>query len=138
MMAPNVRAAEVEEVMASHGLTPETMLAVSVMDSVVSWSWIVDGEVACMFGVVTEPMLLGDSFPWFITTPLVEQHARAFARTCKTLLPELLEHHRPLIGWVDARYTMSVRWLEWLGAEVGRASPYGLEQKPFHPFVLGG
>lgn len=137
-LAPRVRAAEVIEIAASHGLTPEEMLLGELADSDAAWTWVVNGIPACMFGIVTNPVLLGvESYPWFISTDLVDRNARQFARTCKELLPELLEHHPRLVGRVDARYALSVRWLRWLGAKVGPAGPYGVAQLPFHSFVIG-
>jgi hypothetical protein len=137
-MAPRVRAAEVREIKASHGLDAEQMLIGELADSDAAWTWLVDGVPACMFGVMTMPVLLGgESFPWFFSTELVNKHARQFARTCKELLPELLAHHPRLVGRVDARYALSIRWLRWLGAEIGEAAPYGVEQLPFHSFVIG-
>jgi hypothetical protein len=136
-MAPNMRAAEVEEVLASHGLTPEAALLRELESSSVAWSWVVDGEVACMFGIIN-PDLFGEAaYPWFLTTPLVEKHSRQFARACKSLLPELIEHHPKLAGMVDARYTLSLRWLQWLGARIEPAIPWGVAGALFHHFELG-
>jgi len=105
--------------------------------SLIAWSWIVHGEVACMFGIVKPDLLDDESYPWFLTTNLVEKHSRQFARACKMLLPELLHHHPRLIGRVDASYKLSVRWLIWLGAEIEEPAPWGIEGKLFHRFTLG-
>jgi hypothetical protein len=136
MMAPNMRAVEAREVMDSDGLTPVRALIREVERSSVAWSWIVDGEVACMFGIIS-PDMLGAAYPWFLTTPLVEKHSRQFARACKTLLPELLSAHPRLSGHVDARHALSVRWLRWLGADVREAEKWGKADVLFHPFSIG-
>lgn len=137
-MAPRVREAEILEIDASHGLGAEQMLIGELADSDAAWTWLVDGVPGCMFGVVTMPVLLGgETYPWFISTELVDKHARTFARTCKELLPELLAHHPRMVGRVDARYKLSIRWLQWLGAKIGPAEPYGVGQMPFHSFVIG-
>ena len=137
MMAPHVRAAEVREIAASDGITPVRLLIREVENSISAWSWLVDGEVACMFGVRSPTLLDGTSYPWFISTALVETHARQFARACKALLPELLAAHPRLSGMVDARYTLSVRWLEWLGATISSPEPWGVSGVPFRRFTLG-
>jgi hypothetical protein len=136
-MAPHLRTAEVQEVMAASGLTPEQTLLAELAQSLVAWAWLVDGQVGCMFGVVQPSLLDEESYPWFLTTALVEQHARQFARCCKQLLPELLRHYPKLIGQVDARYRLSIRWLTWLGATLQPAAPYGVAGLPFHRFTLG-
>lgn len=137
MMAPNMRAAEAREVMDSDGLTPAQALIHEIDRSSVAWSWIVDGEVACMFGIVSPNFLDLTAYPWFLTTPLVEKHSRQFARACKTLLPELLAAHPKLVGMVDARHVLSVRWLQWLGATLGEPQPWGVAGEPFHHFEIG-
>ncbi len=136
-MAPHMRPAEVAEVRASAGLAPEAMLREELARSSVAWAWIVEGEVGCMFGIAAGTLLDVDSYPWFLTTHLVERYARQFARACRDLLPELLAHHPRLVGMVDARYALSIRWLTWLGAEISPAQPWGVEGKPFCRFVIG-
>lgn len=137
-MAPNMREAEIREVADSYGLSPLDALLMEVKRSAVAWAWVIDGEVACMFGIVSQAALSDVSYPWFLTTPLVERHSRQFARTCKTLLPELIAHHPRLVGMVDARYALSVRWLKWLGARLGPEQPWGVARAPFRHFEIGG
>lgn len=137
MMAPHVRAAEVREIADSDGLTPVRALLREVERSSSAWAWIVDGEVACMFGIVAPNALDYASYPWMITTPLVEENWRQFARSCRELLPEILARHPRLTGMVDARYEVSVRWLQWLGANLGEPRPWGAAGAPFHPFEIG-
>jgi hypothetical protein len=136
-MAPNMRDADSQEVRASHGLTPLETLLCELKQSTVAWSWVIDGEVACMFGVVRYGLFGDVCYPWFLTTPLVEVHARQFARACKTILPELLCLFPKMEGMVDARYNLSIRWLRWLGAEIDAPIPWGVEKKPFCKFYLG-
>lgn len=138
-MAPNVRAIEMREVMDSVGLNVEAALLSELDRSESAWSWIVDGEVACMFGIMRGHSLMDfAAYPWFLSTPLVEKHRMAFARACRHLLPELLRRHARLAGMVDARHEMSVRWLKWLGAKLDDPQPWGIAGAPFHHFEIGG
>ncbi len=73
-----------------------------------------------------------------LTTDLVDCHWRQFARSCRELLPELMLRHPRLIGMVDARYALSIRWLHWLGAIVGTPEPFGVRGEPFCSFEIGG
>lgn len=136
-MAKNMRELDAIELLDADGIGPCDGLLRELDRSSSAWSWIVDGEVACMFGIVSPNLLSDAAYPWFLTTPLVERHARPFARACKTLLPELLARHGRLIGMVDARYTLSVRWLEWLGARLGEPQQWGIAGAPFRRFELG-
>lgn len=137
MMSRRVRAAEVREIAASHAVTPVKLLIEEVDRSASAWSWIVAGEVACMFGIVTPTLVSEEAYPWFFSTDLVDRYARQFARTCKELLPELLSRHPRLTGMVDARYALSVRWLEWLGATFDEPQPWGATGAPFRRFQIG-
>lgn len=136
-MSHRVRTAEVREIADSHGLTPVRLLIREIEASQSAWSWIVNDEVACMFGVVVPSFLSDEAYPWFVSTELVDRNARQFARTCKELLPELLSRHPRLTGMVDARYSLSVRWLEWLGAKIGEPQPWGATGAPFRRFEIG-
>ena len=137
-MAPRMCAVEVLEILDSDGLVPEMALLRELDRSVSAWSWVIGDEVACMFGIVAPNMLDDQAYPWFLTTPLVETHARQFARSCKALLPELLARHPRLVGMVDARHDLSVRWLQWLGARLEDPRPWGVAGAPFHKFEIGG
>ena len=136
-MAPNMRTVEIQELADSCGLSPAAALLYELERSTVAWSWVVDGEVACMFGIVAPNLLDSVAYPWFLTTPLVEKHARPFARACRDLLPELLGMHPKLVGMVDARHKLSVRWLQWLGATLDEPEPWGVARAPFHRFQIG-
>lgn len=131
-----VRAAEVREIQDSHGLSIDEYLLLDMRRSTSAWAWLVDGQVGCMFGVVVNNLMSGDSYPWFISTALVDEFSFNFAKSCKRLLPELLEAHPNMRGMVDARYQLSLRWLQWLGAEMKDAIPWGANNKPFIPFEM--
>lgn len=137
-MAPRVRKAEQLEVADSHGMPMVQALRRDLEASISAWSWLVDGEPACMFGLVPSRTALGSAFPWFLSTDVVEKHAGYFARGCRTGLAEMLERHPRLFGMVDARYALSIRWLLWMGARVGEPRPWGVAGELFRPFEFGG
>lgn len=137
-MAPHVRAVEVREVADTSGEKVEAALLRELARSDSAWAWIIGDDVVCMFGIVHSHALLDlASYPWCLSTPLVEVHARQFARACKAVLPELLARHPRLAGMVDARHTLSVRWLQWLGARLEAPKPWGVAGEPFHHFEIG-
>lgn len=136
-MAPHMRAAEVREIAADCGLTPEPALLSELDRSIAAWSWVIDGEVVCMFGVVLPYLFSEESYPWFLTTHLVDVNYVAFARACRALLPEMLARHPRMVGMVDARYGLSIRWLRWLGAKIGAPQPWGIAGELFCRFELG-
>lgn len=93
----------------------------AIMDSSEAWVAEVDGEIMAVWGLVDEGSLLVPvARPWCMTTPLVERHARHFARESRRITDHWRQRYWRLHNEVDARYAASVRWLEWLGFRVGR------------------
>ncbi|AIY40190.1 Phage protein [Collimonas arenae] len=133
-MAPRMRTAEVAEVWASDRRLPLEALVHELDNSALSWSWVIDGQVACMFGFVLHNLLDSTAYPWFLTSDLVETHSRSFIRACKSGLPGVLAQYPDLKGMVDARYVLSIRWLEWLGFVVGDPVERGPDHTLFRPF----
>ena len=51
-------------------------------------------------------------------------------------LTQMHEVHPVLRNVVDARNTVSIRWLEWLGFTLGTPQPMGVCGLPFIPFEM--
>jgi hypothetical protein len=93
-------------------------------DSAEAWVAEVDGGIIAAWGLVDEGSLLVPvARPWCMTTPLVERHARHFARESRRIVSHWRQWRWRLHNCVDARYQVSVRWLEWLGFHVGEPWP---------------
>lgn len=76
----------------------------------------VDGEVACMWGLIPPSLLSTTAYLWLLTTDLVDQHKFLFVRHSQRWVEEALKVYPAIIGdMVDKPSTR--RWLEWLGAE---------------------
>jgi hypothetical protein len=71
------------------------------------------GEVGAMAGACP------DGAVWVLTSDIVLAHPLAFARASRSAARLLVEGHAPLHNFVDGRFVECVRWLQWLGAEVG-------------------
>ncbi len=67
----------------------------------------------------------------------VPHHSMKFLRESKRIVGEMRERFKYLYNYVDARNTVSVHWLHWLGFDIYEAVPYGAEQLPFHLFTMG-
>lgn len=100
-----------------------------------TWAGLADGKVLCMFG--TQPLSLVSTRAciWMLTTHEVPKHSRAFLRIGREIVRRELLRHSELWNMVDARHTLAIRWLEWMGAKIFPAVPFG-SGVPFHPFVF--
>ena len=135
-IAPHMTPADAAEVWASGRRTPLEALLQSLRLSLQSWTWHVDGEPACMFGVAT-PSLLGEiGSPWLLSTPLVKRHTFAFLRNYRGQINRILDIYPVLMNYVDARHTVCIRWLKWTGFTVYDPEPFGPDGAPFCRFEI--
>jgi hypothetical protein len=95
-----------------------------------------DGRVVCMFGVAPVNLLGDTGVPWLLGSDDIERHAVTFLRGSKRYIAEMSRDYRLLTNYVDARNTLSIRWLKWLRFDILAAEPYGPFGLPFHRFEL--
>lgn len=133
-LAPRLRQADRDEVWASGRKTPERALLVSLGMSSHAWTGLVDGKVVCMWGCGPASMLDRVGVPWMLGSDDLLKHQKAFLRRNREYVDAMLLCYTRLVNWVDARNTVSIRWLRWLGFEIGDAAPHGALKMPFHRF----
>ena len=134
-LAPKLREQDKNEVMASHGLEPVTALHLSFKLSNKSYSIIHDDEVIGMFGYGP-----GDSdivaVPWLLASDKLKEISREFLPQSKTWVEEVNKDFPILVNYVDARNTVAIRWLKFLGFKfIRKIDKFGLGQIPFYEFV---
>lgn len=135
-LAPVMREADRREAEAALGMSPLEGLRLSLSASVEAWTGTADGEVVCIFGVAPFSVLGGEGCPWLLGSDLVERHGMAFARRNRAMVRRWLGLFPVLRNWVDARHTVAVRWIGWMGFHVKPPVPYGPARLPFHPFEM--
>ena len=123
------------EVWASAHYTPWDALVASISLTDETYTGLADGQVLCIFGVGKSTLTSDVGHPWMLSSYLVEYHMRAWARGSKLAFKFMTQDVDHLINYVDARYTVAVRWLTWLGFTIHLAEPFGVEQLPFHAFT---
>lgn len=109
-----MRAADVEELF-DLGLTPTDALLRSIRGSRDAWAGLVDGRVACIFGVYPLTTLGSEAFPWLLASDLMVQHAKMFLRLNRPYITQLRKDFKWLHNYVSARNLAAIRWLRWLG-----------------------
>lgn len=134
---PKIRPADVLETHAASGQSVASLLPVSVMMSRAAWAGLIDGEVACIFGVAGASLLSTVGYPWLIGTPAIEMHAKAFLRRCRPMVRQMLELYPTLVNYVDVRNIKAVEWLRWLGFKIHEPEPFGISGLPFNRFTMG-
>lgn len=114
-IASRMREADRDSALAGSGRSPIAALTFSYRKSACCWTAILDGRPELMWGVGEISASAGVGAPWLLGTDAVEENFRAFLRASYEWPSQLLRQYPVLRNFVDARNTVSVRWLEWLG-----------------------
>lgn len=114
-LAPRLRPADVQELLAAG--SPSALAALqSGLDLSRPCLSIVDDQdrVVTMFGVVPsgDPLV---GFVWLLSSDALDHHKIKFLRHSREWLTHLHSHHPVLANMVDARNTVHIKWLQWLG-----------------------
>lgn len=133
-MAPIMRPSDRDEVKATSGLNPRDGLLASLASSLYAWTWRVDGVPACMFGIGSGSILSGEGMPWLLTSNVLDQHWRPFVKHYRPFLDQMKADFPVLANWVDARHETAIRWLKWMGFEIGPIVPHGPRGLPHRRF----
>lgn len=130
------RRADRDEAWALARLTIAQGLRQSLQFSREAWAGVHGGELLCVLGVGRGSMLGGQHEPWLLGHERLDRHARAFARASRHVARGWANRYGPLGNWVDARNTRAIRWLCWVGFEIGPPVPHGIDGLPFHHFEM--
>ncbi len=133
-LALTMREADRDEVWAAARKTPAQALESSLMMSRDSMAGLVNGRVACMFGVGQCSALGLVGIPWLLASEEMVQHARRFLRGSRNYIDIMKQRYISMQNYVDARNVEALKWLVWLGFEIEPAEPFGIGHLPFHRF----
>lgn len=136
IVAGKMRADDVREIWAAGKRTPLSSLKMSFYLSKYRKTIMLDGEPVGLFGVVPQSALGGTGVPWMLGTDAITKISRKFLRGCKVYVPEMISQFERLENYVDARNTVSIQWLKWLGFVIMEPEPYGHLNLPFHRFYM--
>lgn len=101
-----------------------------------SWTLVQAGQPIAIWGVGAESILDDVGMPWMITAHEIHQNRVRLARISRAAVARMLRIFPRLENWVDARYTVCVRYLGWIGFTVHPAEPYGPLGMPFRRFEM--
>ena len=101
------------------GFEPVHGLLQSLAGAKEAWTCRADGEIICMAGITPLNLIGSTGVPWLLGSDLVRRHRRAFLTESRRLVAHWLTLFDVLCNVVDARYAAAIRWLDWLGFEIG-------------------
>ena len=130
----DMRAADVDEIKASSGLSPLMALKVSARASRSPVAALVDGEPVAVFGIVNANTIENIGAPWLLGTDRLDEITREWLKDAPQWIMLLSDGYSLLRNWVDARNVRSIRWLKHMGFKVKKSEPFGLAGLPFRQF----
>lgn len=132
----DLRQADHDELQAIRGWTPEQEIRNAIECSLSCQACVADGQVLAIFG--DSPYDKNHGLPWMASSNAIIRHRRAFLAQCRPVIEGMRSRHARLVNLADARNTLAIRWLTWLGFKFKPAIPYGIDGEPFHPFFMEG
>jgi len=100
-------------------LNGEAALKIEIERATCCYTGKIDGEVAVIWGVTSATLLSGIGFVWMVTSKAADKAPFIFARRSQREIEAVLKRTPVLTGTCFAYNRRSLRWLRWLGAEIG-------------------
>lgn len=133
-LAPKLRVADRQEIDARSGRPPEEVLRDGVSRGRSFALELSSGEVGALFGVgPTEEPRLG--CVWLLGSDALLSIKTTFLRHSREWVDELSKGYDLLGNHVDARNTVHINWLRWLGFRFLSRAPIGRHGELFYEFV---
>jgi hypothetical protein len=92
--------------------------------SVSMWSGFIDGDLACIWGVIPPTLMSNQAYLWLYTTDAIKGHEFLLVRHSQRVIEEVLKEYPSIVGHAIIGSDKSIKWLKWLGAKFGE--PQGL------------
>lgn len=129
----HMRAADRAECLAAGTHDVRRAVHEGVERSVLVWCALVDGRVACIFGVAALGLLADEALVWALGTDLVTANGGAFMRRAPPYIDLMLRAYPVIKNHVHAHNTVAIAWLKRAGFELGAAVPASTGEL-FYPF----
>lgn len=120
---------QIDEVYASHGTDIYTAARAGVQRAEEAWAALSNGKLLGITAITPYSYLSSVAFPWLLTTG---REPKLLLKGTKIIVNRWSSMYDTLIGFIDARYTASLRWAKWAGFTILPAEPFGYLGLPFH------
>lgn len=114
---------------------PQDQLEIKAFAAVSAYSFCgkIDGQVACIWGLVPPTILSDSAHLWMWSNDLCDQHPFLLVRHSQVAVEKMLKMYPLIVGYCDQEQKRSRQWLTWLGAKVGpsfgRLAPFEIRAK---------
>ena len=113
-LAPRLRQADKEEILASVGLTPYEALMFGYLENVIVFTIVnKNNEPVAIFGINDVGQNVGAI--WLLATDKLKDIQYSFLRENKKVIDFLNTKYKILWNFVDCRNSLHIKWLKWCG-----------------------
>lgn len=134
--ALDIRQPDIDEMQALGFPDANVALVNCVRSSTYAWTGFINGEMAAIFGVSPASIMGGVGYPWLLGSGVIVRHPISFLRPCQPYINRMAGCYDVLHNYVDDRNRHAIKWLRWLGFEVGEPMAYGPLGMPFRHFEM--
>tara|TARA_Y100001938_G_C8035168_1_gene402940 strand:+ start:421 stop:879 length:459 start_codon:yes stop_codon:yes gene_type:complete len=133
-LSKNLRKEDLDEIKANSNTNPYHALYTGVKFSHLPLTVMNDDRVVMIMGVIPQGKNLG--MIWLLSSPEIKNISIAFLRNCKGVLDLYHKSFPVLYNYIDARNTVHLNWLKWLGFNfIKEHEKFGYEKRKFIEFV---
>lgn len=134
-LAPRLREADKQEIRAAVGMTPLAGLLYCLETSNPALTIIKDGEPPLgVFGLTPDPDNFAASV-WMLAANEITKYPMTFMKNAIKWVQKTNTEYPVLYNYVDARNTLHIKWLRWMGFTFLNAKRMGPENRLFFEFV---
>lgn len=136
LLSSILRQADLDEIAAASGERPLVALCKGLWASEFCHAITEDDEnhPLAIFGIVRVESNPTIGLVWMLGSDLIKMHSIEFLRKSKEWVEA--QDYEILYNNIDARNTVHIKWLQWLGFTFIQELPnYGVEQRLFYQFV---
>jgi len=94
--------------------------------SMYMWAGLIDGRLACLWGLIPPTLLSNQAYLWLYTTDVIKEHSFLLVRHSQLVMEEMLKEYPSICGHAIAGADKSIKWLRWLGAKFGEPQGKGI------------
>ena len=134
-LSTRLRQEDIDECRANANVTPLVALTIGVQNSHLPFAVYNDKHNPVMImGVIPQGKNLG--MIWLLSSPEISNMPLTFLRHCKKVLECYNQTFPVLYNYIDARNTLHLKWLKWLGFQFIKVHQnFGYEQIKFIEFI---
>ena len=136
-IAANLRPSDKREMYYMAVLTPAAAIKATTASAVRSYTALVDGLPALMWGVSRRSFVSSVGVPWLLGTMVAEDHQYKFGRETLTYFKEMASLFPVMENYALAENKRALRWIKWAGFDIEEPRPYGAFGAEFVRFGRG-